>query len=421
MQTTVQVKFHGISTGGDGVGRDGEGRTVFAPFAAPQDIAQVEIEDAKKNFARGQIIQLEAASPQRIVPPCPYYLPQNGAPSCGGCQIQHLNYQAQLDAKTQLVRDALQRVGGFDEPPVENCLASPQQFGYRNKMRFFIGANGEIGLHARRTHQVVDIERCPLAQEPINDVLQQMRDLLRNGRHNQVQNFRVRVDSQHKIALEITWDEATSEDKKAVFAALRARNSNLIDPNRQKLEETVGETKFQLSAFDFFQVNSSLTPLLVQTALEMAHIENGQRALDLFCGAGLFGVFMAKAGARVEGVDVKEHLNQNAHLNGLSARGFRDNAARFLRRAAQEKHAAKRRYDVVLLDPPREGAAECIAPLVQLQVPRLVYVSCDPATLARDAKTMAKQGYILRRAVPLDMFPQTAHVETVALLELSGS
>jgi 23S rRNA (uracil1939-C5)-methyltransferase len=150
--------------------------------------------------------------------------------------------------------------------------------------------------------------------------------------------------------------------------------------------------------------------------MELAEIKNGMRAFDVYCGAGLFGLFMARAGARVEGVDVREHLTSNAKLNGLNAQGTRRDAARFLRQLAARAENAGR-YDVVLLDPPRAGAAECVESLARLRPARVVYVSCDPATLARDLKQLTARGYALSRVVPVDMFPQTAHVETVALLK----
>ncbi|HEY0075235.1 MAG TPA: class I SAM-dependent RNA methyltransferase [Abditibacteriaceae bacterium] len=411
----MQVVFHGIAAGGDGVGRDAQGRTVFAPFAAPDDVAQVEIVEEHRSFARGKIIHLETASPRRTVPPCPYYLPEEETLSCGGCQIQHLAYTAQLEVKTQIVRDALTRIGGFDEPPVEECIASPQAFAYRNKAQFFVGGNGAIGFHARRTHHVVDIETCPLMQAPINEALHEVRKALADeALRAQVKSFRVRVDSLGQLALEMEWKEQTSVDKKAFFTSMRQNLPALIDPHRQKLEEHVEELKFQAGAFDFFQINSFLTAQLVETALELADLKKGMRVLDLFCGAGLFGVFMAQAKTRVDGVDMRESLGTNARLNGLQAQSAKGNAAQFLWRAVKNHE----KYTVVLLDPPREGAAACLEPLIQLAPPRLVYVSCDPATLARDAKFLRQHGYQLKRAVPLDMFPQTAHVETVALLEL---
>jgi 23S rRNA (uracil1939-C5)-methyltransferase len=230
-----------------------------------------------------------------------------------------------------------------------------------------------------------------------------------------VKSFRVRVDSKKQLALEVVWKEDVSIDKKAFFLSMRQKLPALIDPHRQKLVEQVGDVKFQAGAFDFFQVNPFLTLQLVETAMQLAALQKGMRVLDLFCGAGLFGVFAAQAKACVEGVDVREHLTANARLNGLTAQGSQENAARFLHRAVK----SGRKYDVVLLDPPREGAASCLDSLIQIAPSRIIYVSCDPATLARDVKVLAKRGYQLKRAVPFDMFPQTAHVETVTLLELS--
>lgn len=408
----MQVTFHGIAAGGEGVGRDEAGRTVFAPQAAPGDLAQVEITEERKNFARGKILHLESASPQRVVPPCPYYLPKDGdeTTACGGCQVQHLNYESQLEAKRGIVQNALERIGGFANSPVQECVPSPQQFAYRNKAEFFIGGDGAIGFHARRTHKVVDIAHCPLLQEPLNELLGAVRDLLPRDTAN---SFETRVDSTGALALRVAWRDGTATDAKEFFAALRERVPSLIDPNRQQLSEEVEGLNFRIGAFDFFQVNSSLTPRLVETALEMAHIEKGTRALDLYCGAGLFGLAMARRGAIVEGVDRYETLNDNAKLNGLQVRASRGAAAKFLN-AVVSRGA---QCDVALLDPPRAGAAECVEPLIKLRPERIVYVSCDPATLARDLKNLAQNGYDLKRATPLDMFPQTAHVETIGLLE----
>jgi 23S rRNA (uracil1939-C5)-methyltransferase len=407
----MQVTFHNIAAGGEGVGRDENGRSVFALYAAPGDVAQVEITEERKNFARGKIVHIESASQQRVVPPCPYYLPKDGdeTTACGGCQIQHLAYEAQLQAKWNLVHDALTRVGGFANPPLETCVPSPQTFGYRNKAELVVGEDGKIGFHARRTHKVVNIARCPLLQEPLNELLAAVREVLA-ATPLDITGFSMRVDKQGTRALQLEGSLASAERKQFV-SALREKIPHLIDPNQQLLEESVDDLRFRVAASDFFQVNSALTPRLIEIALEMAAIQKGERALDLFCGSGLFGVFMARAGARVTGVDVRGKLDGNAKLNGLQAQFTKLAADRFLRRA-------KPPCDVALLDPPRAGAGNCIEPLAALKPSRIVYVSCDPATLARDLKLLTARGYNLTRAVPLDMFPQTAHVETVVKLEL---
>lgn len=413
----MQVTFHGITAGGDGVGRDANGRTVFAPYAAPGDVAEVSIGEERPTFARGHIVRLESVSPQRNTPPCPYFVPQHHEESsaCGGCQIQHLSYTAQLDVKRALVRDSLTHIGKFENPPVEACVPSPQPFGYRNKAEFFVGEDGAIGFHARRTHKVIDIARCPLLLEPLNDVLATVRELFAGARP--ARSLEMRLDSRGAIALRAAWEPGVSFDKKAFFMALRERVPSLVDPNQAILEEEVDGLKFRVGAFDFFQVNPSLTPSLVASALQMAAPQKGERALDLYCGSGLFGVFLARAGAVVTGVDRQGALDVNARKNGLNAKFVRGDAARFLRRANEQDGEKTARYDLALLDPPRAGAAQCIEPLARMRPARIVYVSCDPATLARDLKVLAAQGYRLRRAVPHDMFPQTAHVETVALLE----
>lgn len=412
----MKVTFHAIAAGGDGVGRDENGRTVFAPYAAPGDVAHVEIVEERKTFARGHILDLQSASPQRSAPPCPYFVAERGdeTTACGGCQIQHLSYAAQLDAKRALVGSALSHIGGFKSAPVEACVPSPLTFAYRNKAQFFV-EQGAIGFHARHTHKVIDIARCPLLMEPLNEALAAVREIFHGA--TPAHSFEVRVDSHGAIAVRVAWENGIAFDKKQFFAGLRKRLPSLVDPHQAILEEEVNRLKFRVGAFDFFQVNPSLTPRLVETALELCGAGAGQRALDLYCGSGLFGVALARAGMKVTGVDRHGGLDANARLNRLSANFVRGEAARFLRRVAEQNSEKTAPYDLVLLDPPRAGAADCIAPLAHLRPARIVYVSCDPATLARDLKALAAQGYALKRVVPHDMFPQTSHVETIAMLE----
>ena len=433
----ARVHFHGIGAGGDGVGRDDEGMAVFAPYSAPGDVASVEITEAKKSFARGRIVELQEPSPQRVAPPCRYYLPSLQAP-CGGCQLQHLDYAAQLAAKRSIVADALRRIGGQSAPTVHNCIASPLAFGYRNKADFVVGmVDGAalVGYYARGSHHIVDIERCPLQCEPNNLALTAVREAMGRGLvtpfdaatgRGILRRVIARTGSNGELLITIAttgepWPRADAfceyllERLPALVGVLRRepRGHAKVLTGRDWLMESLGGLRLRATGEAFFQVNSELTPRLLEIALGYAAVREGDRAIDLFCGAGLFALGMARAGASVLGIELNRDAVLDAQFNAMEnelSAEFRGGSA-----MAGLGQLQAGEFDTLLLDPPREGAAECIEEIVHLLPGRIVYVSCDPATLARDIKALSPH-YTLIEATPLDMFPQTAHVETVALL-----
>lgn len=434
------ISFHAIAAGGDAIGRDETGRAIFAPYGAPGDKAQVETLEEKKSFSRAKIIHLETASPARAVPPCPYYLPPDGdlERACGGCQIQHLNYAAQLEAKRGIVRDALTRIGGLQNPNVSPCLPSPQEFGYRNKAEWKIETRGglKIGFHARGTHHVVDVSSCPIQRAENDALIEVVREAITNGllqpRH--LRGLTTRVASDGKTLLRVQTDAAPWPQADEFAGFVGARVPHLIGvihvierPNRRaqqeiiaghnRLIESVAGLRLRVSGDGFFQVNTSATPLLLETALRLADVHNGERALDLFCGVGLFALAMARVGARVLGIESGSNAVRDAVFNAAQNHLAADFQAGDAASALLDLEAGA--WDLALLDPPRAGAMECMAPLASLKPRKIVYVSCDPATLARDIKLLTASGYILREAVPIDLFPQTAHVETVARLDFA--
>jgi 23S rRNA (uracil1939-C5)-methyltransferase len=445
------VRFHGLAAGGDAVGRtlnlengEADGKTVFAPFAAPGDVARVALLEDRKNFSRGQLVSVEQPSPLRVPPPCPYYRPEKPAHSCGGCQIQHLNYDSQLDVKRQLVRDALERIGGLRGVEVQPCVPSPLPWRYRNKADFVVGVErGKpvVGFFARESHDLIDIEDCPLQCEENNAILHAAREILAANPDWAFDPRRGRGDLRRLVARTAGNGESlvtlVTNRPKWLFAGefarlLREKVPHLVGvlqrgpredvftasrtvAGRDWLEESVNGLDLRVHGEAFFQVNRALTPGLGSTAVEMAEVQSGQRALDIYCGAGLFALTLARRGVRVTGVEAHQgavvDARNNAERLGLSASFVVGDAGREIDRFAPGE------FNLVLLDPPRAGAAECVPGLLRLSPERIVYVSCDPATLARDVKALVQAGYELRRAVPLDMFPQTSHVETVVLLQ----
>ena len=424
------VRFHALAAGGESVGRDDAGKTVFAPFGASGDLARVRIDEDKSKFARGEIFEWIELGPHRIEPPCPYFRPAIPARSCGGCAWQHLELSNQREAKRQVVQNALERIGGF-QIEVEECIGA-SGFGYRNKADFVVG-NSEIGFFARSSHDLIDVETCPIQHPRNNEVLRAAREILanhpdwafdaRSGRGD-LRRLVARVSSDGDglatlVTAQTEWKHAAQFARELRERAPHLRGVLLRNSKHQVqtvegenfLIEVVNELRFCVSGEGFWQINAELTPILARTALDWANLKRGERLLDLFCGAGLFALHGARLGAEVVGVErargAIEDARFNAKQNDLRAQFFVDESARKLRDFKPNS------FDVVLLDPPRAGARDAVADILRLAPSRIIYVSCDPATLARDAKMLASGGYELTRATSFDLFPQTAHVETL--------
>ena len=444
------VRFENLAAGGEAVGRDESGRAVFAPRAAPGDVAEIALEKQSKTFARGRVLQILQPSPHRVIAPCPYFHDDTKT-SCGGCAWQHVSHDAQIAAKRALVRDALQRLGGVAdaEELVAPCVPSPRAFAYRNKADFVAAQNGELqvlGFFAPDSHCAIDVARCLIQENGNNAILAAAREALALGLvapfdaasgRGVLRRLVARTSSSGQslvcaVTSRVHWpqERAFAEHMRRAVPSLVGvlrrepqRDARLIgDGNlsRDWLEETVGDLRLRVSGEGFFQVNAALVETLAETALRLANVQREEKILDLFCGVGLFSLALAKCGARVVGIErsasAVRDAKSNAALNGLEAEFLAGDAAGEMRRLA----ARGETFSCIFLDPPRAGAAECLPAILQLMPRRIVYVSCDPATLARDVKTLSGE-YVLRAAVPLDLFPQTAHVETVALLEQDGT
>lgn len=433
-KTSVRVAFHGLAAGGEAVGRDENGKTVFAPFGARGDIARVEISEEKASFARGLIIELETESSARVAPRCPQFRPHAPLQSCGGCAWQHVSIEEQRAAKRDMVQSALRRLGG-QNIEVE-ATRGGAGFGYRNKADFVIGREG-IGFFAPQSHDLIAAAVCPI-QHPQNEaILRAAREILEENPHfafdaasgrGEWRRLVARVSTQGERLATIVMAHSSWSESERVAAMLRERVPSLVGVlargpkceaktvwGRDFLVETANGIDFRVSGEAFWQVNPEIAPLLAQSALELAAIQKGQRALDLFCGAGFFALHLARAGAEVVGIETHRGAIRDAVFNAQTAslkiRFQSGDAARELERFGRGA------FDLILLDPPRAGAASCLESLLRIAPQRLIYVSCDPATLARDAKVLCNGGYVLTRVQPFDLFPQTAHVETVALFE----
>ena len=364
MNETIKLTLINMAPTGEAIGRSDDGLVVFVPYALPGEVVEVKIVHQRKNFARGKIVNLVQAAPERAEPPCYYF------GRCGGCQWQHVAYPAQLRFKTQIVREQLTRLGKLSDPDVRDCIPSPRELNYRNHIQLVASPYGKLGFYAEGTHNVVEIDQCLIADEALNAKL------------------------------------AESHESK-VGVDLRMGDT-----------EKVGTYSYAVSPESFFQVNSQVAALLVAEVMRALDLTGNEDVLDLYCGVGLFTLPIAEYARAVLGVENSETAMDDARMNLRGRSNMRLLLADVMQ-AMYSKDISRNKWDAVVLDPPRAGMEhEALVGLGKLQAPKIIYVSCDPATLSRDLKYLCANGYALVYAQPLDMFPQTHHVETVAVLRL---
>lgn len=383
----LEVTIERILPGGVGLAH-AEGRTILVGLAAPGDRLRVEVERTQGRVSFAKIKEVLVASPVRVEPLCPYF------GRCGGCDFQQLDYSAQLEAKVEIIRDCLRRIARIEPPASIPITPSPLEWRYRARALWqHDAAHARLGYFERGSHRVCDIAECPVLMPGLQEVLYDLRERLKtNSLPRDVEDFQA-----------VTGDEGAS------------LAPPLKEDEPRQLSLTIGENRYRFSAEGFFQINQSLLPALVAAATEVA---KGDKAIDLYCGVGLFTLPLARRFNHVTGVEgnpsavsyARRNL-EDAHLtNARIERGAVDEwlSANALSRAP---------VDLVVLDPPRTGLeAGATDGILALRPRRIIYVSCDPATLARDLREMLNGGYSLGPISAFDMFPQTHHVETVAFL-----
>ena len=434
----------GFTSEGLGVCRV-EGCAVFVPNAAPGEEYDLRIEHVGKNAAHGKIVNIITKSPARVNRDCPY------AKQCGGCDFWHLTYEAECELKAQRVRDALNRLGGqtLDAVPITGAKTCE---GYRNKAQFPVaprGAGLTAGFFKKGTHEVIPIERCRIQPECADRakalVLRWAREY-RVAPYDETTHtgllrhiFVRHAAATGEILICLVVNGARLPREKELVALLRAElpgvRSIALNCNTRRGNSVLGETtrilwgaeaiedelcglRFCISPRSFYQVNRDQAEVLYGKALDAAGLTGAETVLDLYCGTGTITLCAAKRAAQVIGVEVVDaaivDARQNARRNGIeNARFFCADAGQ----AAQQLSAEGIRPDVIIVDPPRKGvSADVIDAIARMAPPRVVYVSCDPATLARDVKLLTARGYALKTAEAVDLFPRCAHVETVVLL-----
>ncbi len=442
MERVQEVALEGLTSEGQGVGRL-DGLTMFVDGGLPTERVRIEIEERKKNYAVGRLIKILEPSTDRIEPRCPLFA------RCGGCQLQHLSYEAQLLWKRRQVIDAVERIGKL-RAEVEPTVGMSEPWRYRNKMQFPIGRSKDglrIGCYAKRTHEIIDTNECLIQRAANDEMLRAARRVLKRfnvsaydeDRHIGVMRHvmgRVGADGETMLVLVTATKELPHS--KAIVRALREElphvttiqqnvqtyHNNVILGRETKIlygartiRDRIGDLRFNISARSFFQVNTSQAEALYRTATEFAGLTGRETVLDAYCGTGTITLTMARRARRALGIEIVSTAIDDARRN---ARENNIRNAEFILGDASKIMPGLRAegIDVAMLDPPRAGCDQKVLEALSSMSPsRIVYVSCNPATLARDLSILSTVGYRTKKIRPVDMFPQTAHVEAVALIE----
>ncbi|RDY85588.1 23S rRNA (uracil(1939)-C(5))-methyltransferase RlmD [Bacillus amyloliquefaciens] len=441
------VTFEDLTHEGAGVAKV-QGFPIFVPNALPEEKAQIKVTRVKKGFAFGRLIELKEESPHRTDAPCPIYK------QCGGCQLQHMTYEGQLLFKQKQVKDVLERIGKLDlsNVTVHPTLGMEDPWNYRNKAQVPVGERegGLVaGFYQQRSHDIIDMSACLIQQSKNDEAVQAVKDICANydvkayneERHKGwLRHIMVRYgvvtgemmivfitrtsDFPHKAKIieDIT---AQFPHVKSIVQNINPNKTNVIFGNEtnviwgeEYIYDLIGDVKFAISARSFYQVNPEQTKVLYDKALEYAELQGEETVIDAYCGIGTISLFLAKQAKKVYGVEIVpeaiEDAKRNAELNGITNAEFAVGEAETVIPKWYEEGITA---DTLVVDPPRKGCDEALLrTIIEMKPKRVVYVSCNPGTLARDLRVLEDGGYQTLEVQPVDMFPHTNHVECCSLL-----
>ncbi|ASK61160.1 23S rRNA (uracil(1939)-C(5))-methyltransferase RlmD [Virgibacillus phasianinus] len=446
---TITLTFEDLTHEGNGVGKI-NGYPLFVPNALPGEEATVKVVKANKNFGFGKLLELKTKSEERVEPVCHVH--------CNGCGLQHMSYQLQLWMKMNQVKNSMKKVAHLEHVPVHPIIGMEHPLHYRNKVQIPVGEkDGKLitGFYQKRSHRIIEnTETCTTHNEVINDVVKTVRETAnRLGiRAYNEQNHRgvlrhimVRTGEETKdimVVIVTRTDKLPHKDElikeltetypnmKSIIHNVNAKRTNVILGEKttvvwgdEYIHDKIGDITFAISAKSFYQVNPSQTKTLYEKALEYADISNNDVAIDAYCGIGTISLFLAQKAKKVYGVEIVPEAisdaKKNARLNGIT------NADFFVGEAEKVMPwwtSQGLEPDVIVVDPPRKGCDEALLKaMIEMKPKRIVYVSCNPSTLSRDLRILEDGGYETREVQPVDMFPQTGHVECVCWLERKAS
>lgn len=402
---TIEIELTALAYGGDALGRLPDGRAVFVPFALPGERVRARIVEEKRGFARADLIQVLNPSPLRVEPRCPHFR------QCGGCHYQHLPYAEQLKVKQDILRDQLARIGGIQDPPVRPIVPAPEPWNYRNHVQFHLTVEGKLGFQAAGSEVTVPVRECHLPEPALNECWPAL-DFEPDSGLERV-GLRLGADGAIMLTLESD-DEPPALESEADLSIVHLRGEHaVVLAGEEFLTMRALGREFRVSAGSFFQVNTPVAEAMVRHVLGLLPASIAT-ALDVYCGVGLFSAFLAPRCERLIGVESAASACKDFAINLDEF----DNVELYEGLAGDVLPWLDVSPQVVVLDPPRAGLErQALDALVRMAPQQIVYVSCDPATLARDAARLLSAGFRLVQATPFDLFPQTFHIESVAVFE----
>jgi len=434
MEKVVELEIKDLTSSGEGVGKY-NGLTIFVDGALINEKVQVALYEEKKNYAKGRLLKILQKAEERVDPICSKF------DQCGGCQLMHLSYKGQLAVKENRVKDAFYRIGKLNNFKIAPCQPSPNQLHYRNKIQLPISQGMKMGLYAKGSHEIISIENClihnPLGEQIVCAIKKllatfpisiydekrgkgELRHLLvKTAVHNKKAIVvLITTLSPSKILKEIAKKLVKLPNVSGVIHGLNNRKNNVVRADKYKvlegeyyLNETLLGIQVQISPPSFFQVNSLQAENIYKKAFELAQIKKEDRIVDAYCGIGLFTCFLGKHSEFVTGIEVIKEAIEDAKINARN----NNVKVQFICAKVEEEIGKLPRQDVVFLNPPRKGCEKSVLKAVATMNPKkIIYTSCDAATLARDANVLSEMGYSDISLYPFDMFPQTMHVETIA-------
>jgi len=444
---TITLMIEDLTHEGNGVGKV-DGYPLFIPYALPGEEAIVKVVKVKTNFGYGKLLEVKESSDERVEPPCNVFY------QCGGCQLQHMSYAMQLKMKENQVKNVMKKIAHLEHVPVHPTLGMEDPWRYRNKVQIPVGEkDGELitGFYRMRSHEIIDDMETCVIQDELNDrtvhavrrianrlgikaydektdrgVLRHI--MVRTGRETN-ETMIVLITRTEKLPHKEEFIRELTETfphVKSIVHNINNKRTNVILGRKTKviwgeeyIYDTIGDIRFDISVKSFYQVNPQQTTKLYEKALEYAKIDENDVVIDAYCGIGTISLFLAQKAKKVYGVEVVpeaiEDAKINAKLNGITNTEFVVGEAEKVMPKWKEQGM---RPDVIVVDPPRKGCdPDFLHAMIKMEPKRIVYVSCNPSTLARDLRILEGGGYSAKEVQPVDMFPQTSHIEAVCRLE----
>ncbi|GKX32120.1 putative RNA methyltransferase [Vallitalea longa] len=437
-----EMMIDDLGNNGEGIGKI-DGYTLFVDGALPQEKVKIKVIKVKKNFGFGKLIEIIEPSEYRVEPVCAI------AKRCGGCQLQHLSYEGQLKYKQKKVQDVIGRIGGITDLKVNEVIGMEKPYFYRNKVQFPVGSSLDehinIGFYAMRSHDIVTTDKCYI-QQPVNkDIIDVVRDYMIHNHikpYNEINHKGIirhvvtRISHHSKeimIGIVINSSKLPNGEElikrlseidnvTGIFININKEKTNVIMGKKIKMlwgkpyiTDYIGNVSYNISPLSFYQVNPVQTEKLYNTVLKYAELTGNEIVWDAYCGIGTISLFLASHCKKVMGVEIVpeaiEDARENAKINDIGNVEFFTGKAE---EVIAEKYNEGIVADIIVIDPPRKGCdRELLDTIIKMQPKKVIYVSCDPATMARDVKILGEEGYEVEKIQPLDLFPQTVHVETV--------